>query len=98
MDESGIEKCDSPITSLSLPERWDVEEFDDNSLVLITESDLDGYEENHGLGEAGESEVNLACRVQVVSQAAISTLSYLWVRCQTGQKVSRSMGVDIHVY
>ncbi|XP_042050432.1 phosphatidylglycerophosphate phosphatase PTPMT2-like [Salvia splendens] len=100
LNKSGIKKCvvNSPVTSLSLPERSDVEEFDDNSLVLITESDLDGYEENHELGEAGESEVNLACRVQVVSQAAISRLSYLWVRCQTGQKVSRSMGVDIHVY
>lgn len=96
----------STITTLSLHEKVDLEEFDENSLVLITESDLDGYEENPESGEAGErmmNEVNLACRVQFASQAAISRLSCLWVRCQMGQRVLRkssvrSMGVDIHVY
>ncbi|XP_042065505.1 phosphatidylglycerophosphate phosphatase PTPMT2-like [Salvia splendens] len=103
LKKSGAESrvVNAPITTLSLPEteRADAEEFDDNSLVLITESDLDGYEENHESGEAGEkmmSEINLACKVQFVSQAAISRLSYLWVRCQTGSR--RSVGVDIHVY
>lgn len=94
-----------------------VEEFDENSLVLVTESDLDGYEENPESGVAGQkmmSEYNLACRVQFASQAAMSRLSCLWLRCHshTGQKVSRnelqssvrnssrlgSVGVDIHVY
>ncbi|KAL1543341.1 phosphatidylglycerophosphate phosphatase PTPMT2-like [Salvia divinorum] len=92
---SGSSVVNDPITALSSPETegTDAEEFDDSSLVLITESDLDGYEESHGSGEAGEkmmSEINL------VSQAAISRLSYLWVRCQTGSR--RGMGVDIHAY
>ncbi|CAA0842732.1 Putative dual specificity protein phosphatase DSP8 [Striga hermonthica] len=93
------------------------DDFDENSLVVITESDLDGYDEekNHGSDSTGKknmlAEVNLACKVHFASQAAISRLSCLWVRCQTGQKVSRkklssnvrngrigTMGVDIHVY
>ncbi|GER31172.1 FKBP-like peptidyl-prolyl cis-trans isomerasefamily protein [Striga asiatica] len=87
------------------------DDFDENSLVVITESDLDGYDEekNHGCDSTGKkmlAEVNLACKVHFASQAAISRLSCLWV---TGQKVSRkklssnvtngrigTMGVDIH--
>lgn len=105
----------SPRRILGLPAKVDLEEeFDENSLVLVTESDLDGYEEFPESGLAGQNmlaEVNLAYRVQFASQAAISRISCLWVRCQTGQKVSReklpssvrnsrleSMGVDIHVY
>lgn len=100
--------------TLGFPTKVDLEDFDDNSLVLITESDLDGYEENPESDVAGQNmlaEVNLACRVQFASQAAISRLSCLWLRCHTGQKVLRkklpssvrnsrlgSMGVDIHVY
>lgn len=86
----------SPMTkTLGLVEKdGDVEEFDENSLVLITESDLDGYEENPESGE------KLACRVQFASQAAISRLSYLWLRCHTvGEKVPRKNSVrSIHVY
>ncbi|XP_051146180.1 phosphatidylglycerophosphate phosphatase PTPMT2-like [Andrographis paniculata] len=88
-------------------------EFDDNSLVLITDSDLDGYEENADattvLGHNILADANL---VQFASQAAISRLSCLWVRCHAGQKVLkkkltnsvrnssslRTIGVDIHVY
>ncbi|KAI3444774.1 hypothetical protein Pfo_001439 [Paulownia fortunei] len=103
-----------PIKTLGFPAKVDLEDFDDNSLVLITESDLDGYEENPDSSIAGQNmvaEVNLACRVQFASQAAISRLSCLWLRCHTGQKVSSkklsssvrnsrlgTMGVDIHVY
>lgn len=105
----------SPRRILGLPAKVDLEDFDENSLVLVTESDLDGYEEFPESGLAGRNnmlaEVNLAYRVQFASQAAISRISCLWVRCQTGQKVSReklpssvrnsrleSVGVDIHVY
>ncbi|KAH6788289.1 Phosphotyrosine protein phosphatases superfamily protein [Perilla frutescens var. frutescens] len=94
LNKSEIQACAvrSPTRILGLPERADLEEFDENSLVLITESDLDGYEEEPESGVAGQnmvSEVNLACRVQFASQAAISRLSCLWLRCHTGQKVSR---------
>ncbi|KAL3833071.1 hypothetical protein ACJIZ3_007807 [Penstemon smallii] len=90
-----------PEADIFIPSKTlDLEDFDDNSLVLITESDLDGYEETQ--------DVNIACRVQFVSQAAISRLSCLWIR---SQKVStknlqssvrndrmESVTVDIHVY
>ncbi|PIN20684.1 Dual specificity phosphatase [Handroanthus impetiginosus] len=103
---------DSPIKTLGFPAKVNSGDFDDNSLVLITESDLDGYEESAYSGIAGQNplaELNLACKVQFASQAAISRLSCLWLR--TGQKVSAiklpnpvknsrlgSVGVDIHVY
>ncbi|KAK4488550.1 hypothetical protein RD792_004314 [Penstemon davidsonii] len=94
-------KPEADIFMDNLPSKTlDFEDFDDNSLVLITESDLNGYEETQ--------DVNIACRVQFVSQAAISRLSCLWIR---SQKVStkklqssvrndrmESMTVDIHVY
>lgn len=108
LKKSEIQSCVTRM--LGLPEKADLEEFDENSLVLITESDLDGYEEDPESGVAGQkmvNEVNLACRVQFASQAAMSRLSCLWLRCHTGQKVSRkvrnggrlgSVGVDIHVY
>ncbi|KAL0464578.1 UNVERIFIED_CONTAM: putative dual specificity protein phosphatase DSP8 [Sesamum latifolium] len=103
-----------PRKALSFPAQADPEDLDDNSLVLITESDLDGYEESPDSGSAGQNmltELNLACRVQFASQAAFSRLSCLWLRSQTDQKVSRkklqssvrnnrlgNIGVDIHVY
>ncbi|KAK4414614.1 putative dual specificity protein phosphatase DSP8 [Sesamum alatum] len=81
-----------PQKTLTLPAQADPEDFDDNSLVLITESDLDGYEESPDSGSAGQNmltELNLACRVQFASQAAFSRLSCLWLRSQTDQQVSR---------
>ncbi|KAL6569306.1 hypothetical protein OROMI_013820 [Orobanche minor] len=106
-NDTEIRVANPPQKTLSFPLKvFDMEDLDDNSLVLITESDLDGYEENTDSEIAGKNildEVNLACKVQFASQAAISRLSCLWVRCQAGEKVSRnkvpsSMGVDIHVY
>ncbi|KAL8495653.1 hypothetical protein ACS0TY_019678 [Phlomoides rotata] len=97
----------SPRRILGLPAKVDLEDFDENSLVLVTESDLDGYEEFPESGSAGQkmlAEVNLAYRVQFASQAAISRISCLWVRSReklpSSVRNSRleSMGVDIHVY
>lgn len=68
-------------TSQFVPVEVDAEEFDDNSLVLITESDLDGYEENHDLELAGQN--------MLASNAAIARLSCLWLRCHMGQKAPR---------
>lgn len=105
LSKAGIQTCvvNSTKRSPDLPEKAYLEEFDENSLVLITESDLDGYEENRESGQNIQSELKLACRVQFASQAAMARLSCLWLRCHTGQKVSRnemqsSVGVDIHVY
>lgn len=99
LSKDGIETfvVNSTKRTPGLPEKACEEELDENSLVLITESDLDGYEENQ---ESGQSELKLGFRVQFASQAAMARLSCLWLRCHTGQKVSRNelVGVDIHVY
>lgn len=104
----------SPTMIVGSPAMLDASPFDDGSVVLVTESDLDGYDESYESGVVGKNilaESNLACRFQFVSQAAVARLSCLWVRSQTGQKVSQkklessmtssqlqSIGVDIHVY
>ncbi|KAL3613696.1 hypothetical protein CASFOL_041770 [Castilleja foliolosa] len=89
-----------PTKSLTFPaiKEVDLDDFDDNSLVFITETDLDGYDEKNA-------------DLLASSQLSISRLSCLWVRCRIGQKVSSkkmassvrngrlgTMGVDIHVY
>lgn len=88
----------SPKRTSSLISKVDLDDFDDNSLVLITESDLDGYEENSSSISNGRSilpEVNLACRVQFASQAAISRLTYLWFRAATGQE-NAELGYSVY--
>ncbi|XP_073152979.1 phosphatidylglycerophosphate phosphatase PTPMT2-like [Henckelia pumila] len=100
--------------SLSFPVNVDLEDLDYGSIVVVDESDLDGYEENPDSKIGGRnmmSEANLACRVQFASQAAIARLSCLWLRTHSEQKVTRkkmgssvgssrigSLGVDVHVY
>lgn len=94
--------------------KQEIEDSDDGTFVMVTESDLDGYDvgcesgvvDNKMLGE-----LSLACRVQFASQTAISRLSCLWLGCQSNQKPSskklgssvgddqlRSLTVDIRVY
>nr|GMD59388.1 putative dual specificity protein phosphatase DSP8 [Ipomoea batatas] len=85
--DSSLEKA------LSHPSKGDLAAFDDDdSLVLVTESDLDGYDENLECDLGGNNvlaELNLACRVQFAGQAAIARLSCLWLRqCNPGQKTS----------
>lgn len=89
------------------PAQKEVAAFDDSSVVLVSESDLDGYDESVESGLTHNEvllDLNLACKgVQVARQAAISRLSFLWLRYHsTTQKMStkklRSIGIDIHVY
>ncbi|KAL3516876.1 hypothetical protein ACH5RR_023778 [Cinchona calisaya] len=113
--ENDITTGDSlPTIVAGSPTSLDPSAFDDGSVVLVTESDLDGYDEIYELDLAGKNmlaESNLACRLQFVSQAAVARLSCLWLRSQAGQRVSlkklessmtssqlKSIGVDIHVY
>ena len=73
--------------------------FDDGSVVLVTESDLDGYDATCDSGVVGNDmlgELSLACKVQFASQAAISRLSCLWPGYQPGQKSStKKLGSSI---
>ncbi|XP_022895724.1 putative dual specificity protein phosphatase DSP8 isoform X1 [Olea europaea var. sylvestris] len=80
-------------TILGFPAKENLEDLDDGSIVIVNESDLEGYEEISNSGETGENILavaNLACRVQFASQATISQLSCLWLRIQAGQKVLRN--------
>lgn len=80
-------------TILGFPAKENLEDLDDGSIVIVNESDLEGYEELSNSGETGENILavaNLACRVQFASQATISQLSCLWLRIQAGQKVLRN--------
>ncbi|KAK6285410.1 hypothetical protein POUND7_011589 [Theobroma cacao] len=93
--------------TLVLPAKQDTAAFDDGSVVVITESDLDGYDASFDAGVSATEmlgEGSLAGRFQFASQAAIARLSCLWLRCHADQKTSRkpgplsSLGIDIRVY
>lgn len=67
--------------------------FDDGSVVLVTNTDLDGYDPipNKESGDAqGEvwADLSLVYRVRVVGQAALGRLSCMWLRCNTDKKIS----------
>ncbi|XP_009801172.1 phosphatidylglycerophosphate phosphatase PTPMT2-like [Nicotiana sylvestris] len=97
---------DNSLEVLDFPAQKEVAAFDDGSVVLVSESDLDGYEESVESGLTRNevlADLNLACRcVQVASQAAISRLSFFWLRYHSSQKMSTKklggIGVNIHVY
>ncbi|CAL5441953.1 unnamed protein product [Camellia sinensis] len=91
----------------------DLKAFDDSSVVLITEADLDGYDPSHEFSAVGSkiwTDLSLVCRIQGTGHAALAKLSCLWLRCHTQQKVSsenscritadqlRVLSVDIHVF
>ncbi|XP_059633869.1 phosphatidylglycerophosphate phosphatase PTPMT2-like [Cornus florida] len=89
--------------TIGFPATHELAAFDDDSLVMVTESDLDGYDESHEYGVMGN--VMLA-ELSFASQAAIARLSCLWLRCH-GEKLKNSMSVgtdqlgsdvDIRVY
>ncbi|XP_028113676.1 putative dual specificity protein phosphatase DSP8 isoform X2 [Camellia sinensis] len=100
--------------TVGFPKKQDLAVFDDGSVVVVTESDLDGYDGSYDSDLVGNSkslaELSLACRVQFASQAAIGRLSCLWLRCydqkllrkkfgcSVGTDQLRSIGVDIQVY
>lgn len=110
----GNSDCITFRTSLPFPVDQDSESFDDGSVVVVTETDLDGYDASCDSGVAGNhrlAELSLACKVQFASQSAIARLSCLWPRWQEDHKTSRqklrnsvgndqlgSLSVDIWVY
>ncbi|KAK8484486.1 hypothetical protein V6N12_024972 [Hibiscus sabdariffa] len=87
--------------------------FDDGSVVVVTEADLDGYDQSLEPGATGSriwADLSVVYRVRVVGQAAIARISCLWLSCQAHEKISaqklatestclgRTISVDIHVY
>ncbi|GAB2270984.1 hypothetical protein Dimus_005840 [Dionaea muscipula] len=105
----------TPNDTLGLPStNVDVALFDDGSVVMVTDSDLDGYNgspDSYFTGNIMLAEMSLTCKVQFASQAAVTRLSNLWLRSLPGHKGSRkklihstgadqieSISIDIQVY
>ncbi|KAL2903129.1 putative dual specificity protein phosphatase DSP8 [Bienertia sinuspersici] len=66
-------------------------EFDDCSVVVVTKSDLDGYDSSKPLNVEDSqilADLNVIYKVRVAGQAALARLSCLWLRCQTQQKIA----------
>ncbi|KAE8665624.1 FKBP-like peptidyl-prolyl cis-trans isomerase family protein isoform 1 [Hibiscus syriacus] len=89
----------------TVPEQQDAAAFDDDSIVVVAESDLDGYDASFDtdvLDEEMPGEGSLAGRLQCASHTAMTKLSCLWPRCRADEKSSRkllsSLGIDIRVY
>lgn len=58
--------------------------FDDKTFVMVSESDLEGYNADTLSVNVGSSlwEISLVYRVQFASQAAFAGFSYLWLQCR----------------
>ncbi|XVE65137.1 hypothetical protein DITRI_Ditri07aG0157100 [Diplodiscus trichospermus] len=98
-------------SSDSAPSR-DLVAFDDGSVVVVTEADLDGYNPSFESGSMGSgiwADLSVVYRVRVAGQAALARISCLWLRCRADQKISApklgressclggTINVDIHV-
>ncbi|PON33620.1 Dual specificity phosphatase [Trema orientale] len=97
----------SPITNLikkapRLTTSQDLVAFDDGSVVVITKSDLDGYEsslESTSVGGEIWTDLSVVYRVRVAGQAALARISCLWLSCayqkNTGEKLHRESSCSI---
>ena len=58
--------------------------FDDSAFVMVSESDLEGYNADTLALNMGSGlwEISLIYRVQFSSKAAFAGFSYLWLRCR----------------
>ncbi|KAK7386264.1 hypothetical protein VNO78_26375 [Psophocarpus tetragonolobus] len=67
----------------------DIVMFDDNSVVMVTESDLEGYDPSSQSRMASEiwADLSVVYRVRVAGQAALARISCLWLR-YGNQKIS----------
>ncbi|WCJ25832.1 Phosphatidylglycerophosphate phosphatase PTPMT1 [Euphorbia peplus] len=64
--------------------------FDDGSVVVVSEADLDGYDPDLGSSVASReiwADLSMVYRVREAGQAALERISCLWFRCQTHQKM-----------
>lgn len=65
--------------------------FDDSSVVVVTESDLEGYDPSiHSGTMASEiwADLSVVYRARVTGQAALARISCLWLRYGSNQKIS----------
>lgn len=80
MAKTQIPSClNYPIVKSSAPfATGNIATFDESSFVVVSKSDLEGYEANCNSGRVWE--LSLVYRVQFAGQAALASLSCLWVR------------------
>ncbi|XP_034693055.1 putative dual specificity protein phosphatase DSP8 [Vitis riparia] len=89
----------------------DLVAFDDDTIVVVTESDLDGYDpclESGAVGSEIWADLSVVYRFRVAGQAALARISCLWLRYHANQKISGErlvrpdhlggLTVDIQVY
>ncbi|KAJ8754406.1 hypothetical protein K2173_002857 [Erythroxylum novogranatense] len=85
-----VKKTNFVMRTLRPPPSQDLLAFDDSSLVVVTEADLDGYDKSLQPG-AVESEIwadfRVLYRVRVAGHAAMTRISCLWLRCGTHEKI-----------
>lgn len=65
--------------------------FDDGSVVVVTESDLEGYDSSLDSGAVGSeiwADLSVIYRVRVASQAALTRISCMWVGCRAQERIS----------
>lgn len=65
--------------------------FDDTSVVVVTEQDLEGYEpscQSESMTSEIWADLRVVYRVRVAGQAALARLSCIWLRYGTEQKIS----------
>lgn len=103
--------CSLILKTPCFPTNQDIVAFDDGSVVVVTESDLDGYvqtcESDSGRSELW-ADLSVVYRVQIAGKSALARLSCLWFRCRkiSGGASSCSimadrlgrLNVDIHIY
>lgn len=88
-------KLNHKIDTALIPRRFftaaDLFAFDDGSVVLVTNADLDGYDPNRECGDEGReiwADLSVVYRVRHAGQAALTRLSCLWLRCNTNKNVA----------
>lgn len=81
----------------------DLVAFDDGSAVVVTESDLEGYNSSLDSGAMGSeiwADLSMVYRVRVAGQAALARISCLWFRCRacpstSGEKLGSECSCSI---
>lgn len=69
----------------------DLVPFDDNSVVVVTQQDLEGYDQScqsDTMAREIWADLSVVYRVRVAGQAALARISCLWLRYGTDQKIS----------
>jgi hypothetical protein len=64
----------------------DLVSFDDGSVVVVTESDLEGYDSS--LDSGIWADLSVVYGVRVAGKAALARISCLWFRCRAHQRIS----------